>query len=184
MAMRWWTSAITSDSVETWVSKQNGRVSAFCLLITNEESWAAEESGREYRVILIALRLLALAKGRLGAIRRKRLGGDTPASDHAGEHHNHTCKRGKRTWIGLIAVSPHMRGQGLAKKLLEVCMDRTVQLGHEAIKLRVGRENRPARRLYESAGFVCTSDIRSQCTYTWVCESQDTSQDMRIRGTS
>lgn len=184
MARRWWSSAIGSDAAETWVSKEDGRVSAFCVLITDEECWAAEEKQREYQAILIGLRFLAFARARWCAIRREAAGSETSSGNKAAESHNHRCKRHKRTWIGLIAVARQMRGRGLAKDLLKVCVDRTAELGHEAIKLRVDRENRPARRLYESAGFVCTSEKGSQCIYTRVCDSRERPPDAAVSGSN
>jgi ribosomal-protein-alanine N-acetyltransferase len=52
-----------------------------------------------------------------------------------------------------VAVAPAIRGQGLARSLLDLHMRRLAGLGTRAIFLEVDEDNEPACRLYARAGF-------------------------------
>ena len=52
-----------------------------------------------------------------------------------------------------IGIVPEWRGKGLGRTLLRDLLDRAHGLGHPRISLAVDLDN-PARRLYESEGFV------------------------------
>ncbi|MFP4332348.1 MAG: GNAT family N-acetyltransferase [Campylobacterales bacterium] len=52
-----------------------------------------------------------------------------------------------------IATSKECRGKGVAKKLINFCMDRAKKEGKETISLEVAESNKKARELYESFGF-------------------------------
>jgi ribosomal-protein-alanine N-acetyltransferase len=52
-----------------------------------------------------------------------------------------------------IAVTPSMRGRGLARKLLSLHLRTLAGLGVQAVFLEVGEDNVSACRLYERAGF-------------------------------
>jgi [ribosomal protein S18]-alanine N-acetyltransferase len=52
-----------------------------------------------------------------------------------------------------IAVAPAHRGQGLARKLLDVHMRRLAGYGISSLFLEVDERNTPARRLYAGFGF-------------------------------
>lgn len=53
-----------------------------------------------------------------------------------------------------IGVHPQARGRGLGRLLLEVAAAHAVAGGAEALFLEVAEDNLPARRLYETCGFV------------------------------
>jgi [ribosomal protein S18]-alanine N-acetyltransferase len=53
-----------------------------------------------------------------------------------------------------IAVAPAYRGQGLARKLLDVHLRRLVGYGVNTLFLEVDERNVPARRLYAGLGFA------------------------------
>ncbi|RAI40501.1 ribosomal protein S18-alanine N-acetyltransferase [Rhodoplanes roseus] len=53
-----------------------------------------------------------------------------------------------------VAVAPSRRGRGIAGRLLAVHLGRLAAAGVERIFLEVDKENLPARRLYDSAGFA------------------------------
>lgn len=55
-----------------------------------------------------------------------------------------------------IAVIASRRGEGIGRRLLMELVDASVAHGHRALSLSV-REQNPARRLYESVGFVTTT---------------------------
>lgn len=52
-----------------------------------------------------------------------------------------------------VAVAPARRNRGVASRLLAVHLGRLAGTGVERVFLEVDRDNVPARRLYESAGF-------------------------------
>jgi len=71
----------------------------------------------------------------------------------------------RTTWLEIIAVLPSMRGRGIAKRLMEVCEERTQELGGAAIGLCVDPQNESAIRLYEAMGYVRGARTRSGWTY-------------------
>ena len=52
-----------------------------------------------------------------------------------------------------IAIAPGWRGRGLSRPLLDLHLRRLAGLGARAVFLEVDKENAPARRLYQRAGF-------------------------------
>ncbi|MCZ4517103.1 GNAT family N-acetyltransferase [Rhodococcus ruber] len=57
--------------------------------------------------------------------------------------------------IDRLVVSPHVHRQGIGRALVEVTIDSIVG---RRIQVATGRDNAPARRLYESFGFVHTEN--------------------------
>lgn len=53
-----------------------------------------------------------------------------------------------------IAVDPALRGQGIGRVLVDAAIAEARRRGARRLTLRVFAPNEPARRLYESAGFV------------------------------
>lgn len=62
-----------------------------------------------------------------------------------------------------IAVVESRRGEGIGRHLLVDLVETSVVRGHAAISLSVGEAN-PARRLYESAGFVPVDKVGTSWT--------------------
>ncbi|WP_167735473.1 GNAT family N-acetyltransferase [Rhodococcus sp. 1R11] len=66
---------------------------------------------------------------------------------------------GAAAWSGSeidrLVVSPHVHRQGIGRALVEVMIDSIVG---QRIQVATGRDNAPARRLYESLGFVHTEN--------------------------
>ncbi|MDI9893473.1 MULTISPECIES: GNAT family N-acetyltransferase [Nocardiaceae] len=66
---------------------------------------------------------------------------------------------GAAAWSGSeidrLVVSPHAHRQGIGRALVEVMIDSIVG---QRIQVATGRDNAPARRLYESLGFVHTEN--------------------------
>ncbi|HET9728388.1 MAG TPA: GNAT family N-acetyltransferase [Acidimicrobiia bacterium] len=62
-----------------------------------------------------------------------------------------------------IAVVASRRHEGIGRTLLTELIDASVEHGHAALSLSV-REQNPARRLYESVGFVCVGKHGSSWT--------------------
>ncbi|WP_052071018.1 GNAT family N-acetyltransferase [Rhodococcoides fascians] len=57
--------------------------------------------------------------------------------------------------IDRLVVAPHIHRQGVGRALIEVMMESIVG---QRIQVATGRDNAPARRLYESFGFVHTEN--------------------------
>ena len=53
-----------------------------------------------------------------------------------------------------LAVLPDHRARGLGRALLQTLIDEAERLGLPALRLEVRESNLPARRLYESLGFL------------------------------
>jgi ribosomal protein S18 acetylase RimI-like enzyme len=56
-----------------------------------------------------------------------------------------------------IAISPRLRGSGLARRLMEQLHAIAWDRGAERVRLTVARENQTARQLFESLGYKFTS---------------------------
>jgi len=59
-----------------------------------------------------------------------------------------------RTWLEALGVIPAARRRGVARLLLDHVLDEARTRGSRAVTLQVHASNAPARRLYESLGFV------------------------------
>ena len=78
------------------------------------------------------------------AAARERLGRDMTAMTDE-------CEPGE-FYLDTLAVLPPYRGKGYARKLIKATAERAAECG-KPLGLLVEKENHPARRLYESAGF-------------------------------
>ena len=58
-------------------------------------------------------------------------------------------------------VAPEFRGKGIARKLLDTVLSWAVERGRKALALSVTCGDTPARRLYESTGFVAIGQPES-----------------------
>jgi ribosomal protein S18 acetylase RimI-like enzyme len=63
-------------------------------------------------------------------------------------------------YVDALATAPEFRRQGVARALLAAAEDEARQLGLIRICLETELTNRPARRLYESCGFVVLAEGR------------------------
>ena len=61
--------------------------------------------------------------------------------------------------IGNVAVLPDYRGHGIARQLIEACIERTREEGSSWMALEVRADNAPARHLYQSLGFKQTGAV-------------------------
>ncbi|MGA0596766.1 GNAT family N-acetyltransferase [Enterovirga sp. CN4-39] len=57
-------------------------------------------------------------------------------------------------WLTSVAVAPDAHGLGLGRRLVRVAEEATRAAGRRRIRLEVRADNRPARELYESAGYA------------------------------
>lgn len=56
-------------------------------------------------------------------------------------------------YIPLIGVLPHCRGEGLGKKLMELCCSEARRLGMKSIRLEVRTDNHTAMEFFTRCGF-------------------------------
>ena len=65
----------------------------------------------------------------------------------------------KVPWIGYVAVTPAMRGKGVATEMVRFCMQRARELGYKEIWVKVEKKNIGIVELMKKAGFVVTDEI-------------------------
>lgn len=67
------------------------------------------------------------------------------------ESHRNVRLRG---YIGMIAVHSSYRRRGIAKRLVEIAIDKMIESGCDEVMLETEVENKAALRLYEGMGFL------------------------------
>ena len=85
-------------------------------------------------------------------------------SDAETSHDDHTPLPGLGH-IGLIAVRPDAWGNGIGRALTRHLVDRAELKGYQRLRLRVRVDNARARKLYESEGFLLTSQAKGVAEY-------------------
>lgn len=164
-ARRWWTEAIGSLSSETWVCINNCQIVGLCLLVIDEALYAEEKCQRDGGVFARVCALITSPRvviHKICEIIADRVSGW--GKDFVMDQISPRID--KRAWIELIAAAPQMRGQGLAKEMLQFCANRALQLEREGIQLSTGAANKPAISSYEKSGFVRTVGRSGKCVYT------------------
>ena len=152
----WWRTALKSDGAECWAVEDNGRITGFCLLVTDEETWKLERSERVgnrlayFRMVLArpCLSLMTISKY-LRPYIRKETGSKYPLPKYQ-----------RRLWIELIAVSPECRGSGHADKIMSFAIGRAKENQRDAIALIVERHNKRGRAFFKRWGFVAANEGR------------------------
>lgn len=150
-----WAEILESEIAETWICSLNGRIAGYVILLKDNTVSIVKKYHYDRYVLrkcyyhLLCPRLIfkKLVK-KIHSYKKKNVT-VSPAESQKEELNN--C-----TWIDSIAVSPEMRGKGVARKLLQICRQRTLELKKEGIKLSVETENVAARNLYRNFGFYCT----------------------------
>lgn len=59
----------------------------------------------------------------------------------------------------MLAVAPEARGSGVAEAMVRMCVERSEELGYDAVVLSSMASQRQAHRLYERVGFRRTPDL-------------------------
>jgi GNAT superfamily N-acetyltransferase len=165
LSRSWWTSIVQSSAAETWLFSSDAEPCGICVLVQDMNGWRAEplRAERSWAVRVCAAALCPqLALPRLA----KKLLGPGPAVCQCPTSEAVAAAGGSRTHLRLLAVAPHKRRQGLGRRILQFCEDRTVERGREIIELVVFPENAAARRLYAQQGYVCTNHRRTGCVFT------------------
>ena len=66
----------------------------------------------------------------------------------------------KDTWIiGNVATHPNYRGHGIARTVVQACVDLAAQRGAKQVALQVAANNPPAMQVYQKLGFVATGEV-------------------------
>lgn len=180
LSRNWWRVVLRSPFAEAWLFSINGEPSGLCVLLKDMNGWQAEPLYAEHSLTVRALAAVLCPKlvlSRLARLVRKvltpgRLPFKCPRSESI------VKAMGERTRIKLLAVAQNKRRQGVGRKILQFCENRTMELGFEIIELSVIIENTSARRLYMQQGYLCTDHKRDSCIFTKVL---GTSQLLPIR---
>lgn len=179
-ARRWWTEVIGSLSSETWVCVNNCQIVGLCLLVLDEALYAKEKrqlGGSVFArvcALIISPRVVVHKICEIIADSGSGRGKDFPINIPA-------PRINKRAWIELIAVALQARGQGLAKEMLQFCVNRALQLGREGIQLSTGAANKAAISCYEKSGFVRTAKKSGKYNYTKLLRSQNSWRNEKDR---
>lgn len=148
---RWWAGAIQSRAAEVWVAVRGRAIGGFLLVILDEPLWARQRRTFARTTwqdpLVLATRPAALAR-----ILMHRLIAP-PAALSANRKVISPGAAPPRLWLELIAVSPEARGQGLGRRLMELCEHRAAILDRPEVRLRVEVDNTGAVALYDREGF-------------------------------
>ena len=167
LARNWWRAVLRSLSAETWLFLIDGEPSGLCVLVKDMNGWQAEPlyAERSWTVRLFAAALCPkLVLSRLV----KKVLAPGPLPSECPRYEAVVTATGKRTRIKMLAVAKRKRRQGVGRRILQFCENRTLELGREAVELVVFIENASARRLYVQQGYVCTDHKRDRCVFTKV----------------
>ena len=135
----------------------------FRMLALQSDPWSFVESPEELQKIPVAEYATRLSANKTdhadnfvyGAFEQEKLLG------MVGFYQEQPLKRRHKGWIWGVFVAPEARGQGLSKKLMRAAIERASTIrGLEIILLTVSVGQSVPRRLYESLGFVPTSEMR------------------------
>ena len=78
---------------------------------------------------------------------------DNPQGNYSIGEWSTDLDEGEYLVIHTLAVAPDMYGKGVAKRMVEYCIDAAKEQGYKAVRLDVVPTNKPAKKLYEGMGF-------------------------------
>ena len=78
---------------------------------------------------------------------------DNPQGNYSVGEWSLDLHEGEYLVIHTLAVNPESYGQGIAKKMVEYCINEAKERGYASLRLDVVPTNYPASKLYESMGF-------------------------------
>lgn len=79
---------------------------------------------------------------------------EDPAGNYDAGDWQRSLPKGTYLVIHTFAVAPDACRQGIGRFMTEYCIKKAAEDGYSSLRLDVVPENLPARRLYESAGFM------------------------------
>jgi ribosomal protein S18 acetylase RimI-like enzyme len=164
LGMKWWISAIGSTACETWVCVNEGRIAGFCVLITDENTWAKERptrNGSFFRKLLLS----ATHPKTIFAYIRKKIVRTIIRTGKNQSKDVIDLYDGDRVWIELTAVAPKQLRQGIATQMFSFCEKRTLELHRQMLTLVVMSDNNTARCFYERCGFTFIGQRPAGCVY-------------------
>jgi len=154
VAQRCWENILSSNATEAYIIRFEHQIVAFCLLITDEIAYKLEMDRKRIPLWLRILSGMAcpLVFAQQLVLKIRTFFKSKGETDDLSV--SIPWKTKERTWVELIAVHPSFRGRGFARKLLQICDQRTQVSGKKAVVLKVDSHNQAARKLYEEVGYV------------------------------
>jgi len=162
-----WRLLLDSQCHEAWVCLSHGQIIGYFTLILDRQQHD-EADAKPHPGLFVGLYMLAVCPKlfitiALGKLKRRIHRSLTGASsDHDKTATSETLRildDRQVPWVGYIAVTPAMRGKGVATEMLNRCMQRAYELGHKEIWAFVERSNIGASGLMRKAGFVVKEGI-------------------------
>lgn len=169
IATKWWRDAIASVASETWVCFVEGEVTGYVILVMDNSMYSREKRKRRSGIFLRACTAITCPRLLLRRFFKKMVTYGWSSANHMTNSQNHPIQN-KCIWIEPIAVAPHMRGRGIARKMLEHCEKRALDLKRGVVWVKVQPQNGPAIKLYEKSEFVLFSRTSATCTYAKVLD--------------
>ena len=167
LSQKWWKAVINSDSAETWVCLKDGEIGSLGVLVTDMAGWKKEKLYPERNMCVRLFALAMCPRLIISKIVKLISAAKAPVSNCPTSNIARTNIE-SQIWLRLIAVSPQMRRQGLAKRILQLCEERALERHRQAIQLFVFSNNKTPRSFFVQQGFVCTNHRRKGCVYTKV----------------
>ncbi len=170
IALKWWSSAITTDSAEVWVMLRNGTVAGFTVLVFNEEKWKSEKKIKYGRL----MNFLNVMVNPVFVIRRmvqKRKHVKLCRNYHNSIDVEISMPVSERCWIELIAVKDDYRGCGIGRELIYHCFGIAIDRGKKLISLTVNVLNEKAISLYKKCGFKSVNYVNNKIIMVKVLKS-------------
>lgn len=165
-AIKMWEAILSWSNNETWICSLDGRVSGFIVLVMDHASFNKEWREQRKNFLFAKILIVILSpKFVLNIIWKKTLAYLRRFKTDKNNLNISELQNKNRLWIAILAVSPKMRRQGVAKVMITHALKRAIDFGKEAATLMVDIRNRPARWLYEKSGFTYKGSDLNYCYY-------------------
>jgi len=164
-AVSWLHHLMAAAFCEIWVDIFNGKLAGFVLLVSDAAEYAAQKKRYQLKNVpglMLTCPILLSRRFFQRIFSRPRVLNYSDTAQKNGPMNS----LAKTIWIELVAVSPEMRGRGLGKSILRFCEHRAAELGCDALKLNVFKNNIGAIEFYEKGGFSLLAQTKSSCIYT------------------
>lgn len=165
-----WRVLFDTECCEVWVFSSHGQIIGYFTLTLDRQQYDELDEKphpglfvRLYMLgvspklfITIALRKL---KRRIHRSLRRLFGSSSDDGKMADAETFRRLEDRQGPWVGYVAVTPAMRGKGVATEMVKFCAQRAAELGHKEIWAHIERRNVGADKLMRKAGFVVTEGI-------------------------